>query len=142
MRFARDVVEDIQAHAREGYPFEVCGLLLRASAGAPTRIVASRRMTNHEAELPRVRYVIDALEQLRADDEARGRGLEIAGYYHSHPDHPARPSETDRRIAAGGLSDGVLHVVVGVQGGRDTEPTAWIFHDAGEAFEAEPFEVD
>ncbi len=142
MRFARDVAEDVQAHAREGYPFEVCGLLLRASAQGPARIVASRRMTNHEPERPRVRYVIDALEQLRADDEARARGLEISGYYHSHPDHPARPSETDRRIAAGGLSDGVLHVVVGVQGGHETEPTAWIFRDAVEGFEAEPFEVD
>jgi proteasome lid subunit RPN8/RPN11 len=99
-------------------------------------------MPNHEREQPRVRYVIDPLEQLRADDEARAAGLEIAGYYHSHPDHPARPSETDRRIAAGGLSDGVLHVVVGVQGGRETTPSAWIFRDAGEQFEAETFEID
>jgi proteasome lid subunit RPN8/RPN11 len=132
----------VQAHAREGYPFEVCGLLLRAAAGDPGRIVAARRMRNHEAEQPRVRYVIDPLEQLRADDEARADGLEIAGYYHSHPDHPARPSETDRRIAAGGLSDGVLHVVVGVQGGRETTPSAWIFRDALEGFEAEAFEVE
>lgn len=142
MRFARDVADDIQAHAREGYPFEVCGLLLRAAAGDAGRIVAARRMPNHEQEQPRVRYVIDPLEQLRADDEARAAGLEIAGYYHSHPDHPARPSETDRRIAAGGLSDGVLHVVVGVQGGEQTTPSAWIFRDAGQQFEADTFEVD
>ncbi len=141
MRFARHVAADLQAHAREGYPCEVCGLLLRAT-GEAGRVVGSVRMTNHEREAPRVRYVIDALEQLRADEAARARGLEIAGYYHSHPDHPARPSETDRRIAAGGLSDGVLHVVVSVQGGRETTPTAWIFREAGEDFEPEPFEIE
>ncbi len=142
MRFARDVADDLLAHAREGYPFEVCGLLLRAAGGDAGRVVASLRMRNHESEAPRVRYVIDPLEQLRADEQARARGLEIAGYYHSHPDHPARPSETDRRIAAEGLSDGVLHVVVGVQGGRETTPGAWVFRDATQAFEALTFEVE
>lgn len=145
MKIAKAVADDLAAHARAGYPYEVCGVLLRpapAAGDGALRIVAARRMQNHEKDTPRVRYVIDPLEQLRVDEEARAQGLEIAGYYHSHPDHPARPSETDRRIAAEGLSDGVLHVVVGVQGGTDTEPTAWIFHDAQQGFAAEPFEID
>src|SRR3977135_4011594 len=71
---------------------------------------------------------------------AGGDVLDIVGYFHSHPDHPARPSETDRRIAAEGLSDGVVHIVCGVAGGRDTVATAWIFRDAPQAFEEEPFQ--
>lgn len=147
MKIARAIVEDLLAHVRSGYPFEVCGVLLRqrasiAAAPEPWRIVALVRLRNHEREQPRVRYLIDPLELARVDREAAARDQEIAGYYHSHPDHPARPSETDRRVAAEGLSDGVLHVVVGVQGGVETTPSAWVFRDALQGFEPEPFEID
>lgn len=67
--------------------------------------------------------------------DARDRGLEIVGYYHSHPDHPARPSETDRGLAAEGISDGVVHVVVAVDRNGRTEATAWLFHDAHQSFD-------
>ena len=73
---------------------------------------------NRETETPRVRYQIAPEDLIRIQREAREAGLEILGYYHSHPDHPARPSETDRRVAAEGLSDGVIHVVVGVGEGE------------------------
>ena len=79
---------------------------------------------------------------LRIQRESRGAGHDILGYYHSHPDHPARPSETDRRIAAGGLSDGVVHMVVGVTGAGTAVPAAWLFRDALQAFEPEPLDVD
>jgi proteasome lid subunit RPN8/RPN11 len=98
-------------------------------------------MENREQETPRVRYTIAPEDLVRVQREARADGLDIIGYYHSHPDHPARPSETDRRIAAGGLSDGVIHVVVGVEKGERATPTAWVFRDATQAFDEEPFEV-
>ena len=98
-------------------------------------------MLNREQDTPRVRYVIAPEDLVRVQREAREDGLDIIGYYHSHPDHPARPSETDRRIAAEGLSDGVFHVVIGVEGGERATPTAWVFRDAGQSFHEEPFEV-
>jgi proteasome lid subunit RPN8/RPN11 len=131
-------------HARSGYPHEVCGILL-AVAGRPNgvlRVVDSLPVENRETEQPSVRYTIAPEDLLRVQRDSRARALEVAGYYHSHPDHPARPSETDRRIAAEGLSDGVIHVVVGVQGGVEATPTAWVFRDAAQAFEPEPFEVE
>lgn len=127
----------MQAHARRGYPFEVCGVLV-GDEGAVAEVIA---VENRETGQPRVRYQIAPEDLIRVQRESRGRGREILGYYHSHPDHPARPSETDRRIAAGGLSDGVIHVVVGVQGGTETLATAWVFRDAGQAFAEEPFEI-
>ncbi len=149
MKIAAAVVDDMLAHARSGYPFEVCGVLLRtrpasglAAAPEPLRIVALVRLQNHEREQPRVRYLVDPLELARVDRAAAASGQEIAGYYHSHPDHPARPSETDRRVAAEGLSDGVLHVVIGVQAGVEATPSAWMFRDALEGFEPEAFEID
>jgi proteasome lid subunit RPN8/RPN11 len=74
--------------------------------------------------------------------EARAAGAEILGYYHSHPDHPARPSETDRRIAAEGLSDGVVHVIVAVEGGARTAAAAWVYRDVLAAFEPQPLDVE
>ena len=125
------------AHVRAGYPLEACGALL--GRGGDVRRVAP--LENRETEKPRVRYAIDPGDLVRLDREVRGEGLEIVGYFHSHPDHPARPSETDRQRAAESLSDGVFHVVVGVEGGVRTTPTAWVFHEATGAFEAEPFDV-
>ena len=129
------------AHARAGYPFEVCGVFLGRS-GQPARVETAVPVVNRETEAPRVRYVIAPEDLIRIQREARDRGLEILGYYHSHPDHPARPSETDRRVAAEGLSDGVYHVVVGVEKGERAVPTAWVFRDAARAFEEEAFEVE
>ncbi len=140
MRLPKAAVEAMLAHARDGYPFEVCGVFLGRSGSA--RVEAAMPVVNRETESPRVRYQIAPEDLIRIQREAREQGLEILGYYHSHPDHPARPSETDRRVAAGGLSDGVLHVVVGVEKGEKALPTAWVFRDATQSFEEEPFEVE
>jgi proteasome lid subunit RPN8/RPN11 len=136
VKIPRAVAECMLAHVRAGYPFEACGALL--GRGREVRRVAP--LENRETETPRVRYEIAPLDLVHLDREAREEGLEIVGYFHSHPDHPARPSETDRQRAADTLSDGVLHIVVGVEGGERTTPTAWIFRDASQSFEAEPLD--
>jgi proteasome lid subunit RPN8/RPN11 len=141
MRIPRAQVEAMLAHARSGYPFEVCGLMLGRGPDGERRVEEVVGVVNRETEAPRVRYQIAPEDQIRIQREARDRGLEIVGYYHSHPDHPARPSETDRRIAAEGLSDGVIYVVIGGEGGEKTLPTAWVFRDATQAFDPEPLDV-
>ena len=125
------------AHLRAGYPLEACGAFL----GRGSEVTRVAPLENRETETPRVRYAIDPRDLVRLDREARAEGIEIIGYFHSHPDHPARPSETDRQRAADSLSDGVFHVVVGVEKGERTTPTAWVFRDATQAFEPEPFEI-
>jgi proteasome lid subunit RPN8/RPN11 len=137
VRIPRALAERIADQARQGYPFEVCGVLL-GDDGTVRDVVP---VVNREAESPRVRYQIAPEDLIRIQRDARDSGREIVGYYHSHPDHPARPSETDRRVAAEGLSDGVIHVVVGVAEGVRTEATAWMFHDRDQAFAAEPFDI-
>lgn len=141
MRIARAQVDAILAHARRGYPYEVCGVLLGRVLEGARRVDEVVEVTNRETEAPRVRYQIAPEDLIRIQRQAREQGREILGYYHSHPDHPARPSETDRRIAAEGLSDGVIHVVVGVERGENATPTAWIFRDDAQAFHEELFEV-
>jgi len=142
VRIPASIVAGVIAHALEGYPFEVCGVFLAKNAGGPIRVAQAVRVENRETESPRVRYQIAPEDLIRVQRDARDGGLEIVGYYHSHPDHPARPSETDRRIAADGLSDGVIHVVIGVEKAVRGTPTAWVFRDATQAFDEEPFEVE
>ena len=143
MKIARSLVERMLAHARGGYPFEACGVFLgKPRHGAPLVVEDVVPVVNRETEKPRVRYAIAPEDLIRVDREARARGLEIIGYFHTHPDHPARPSETDRQRAADTLSDGVLHVVVGVEKGEHALATAWVFRDLAQAFEEEPFEIE
>jgi proteasome lid subunit RPN8/RPN11 len=136
-------VEDVRAiedHARRGYPDEVCGVLVGQRA-AEVVVEEAIPVANREREAPRVRYQIAPEDLLRIQRESRDVRQDIVGFYHSHPDHPARPSETDRRIAAEGLSDGVVHIVVSVDGAGRTAPKAWVFRDAAQAFEDEPLAV-
>jgi proteasome lid subunit RPN8/RPN11 len=142
MRIPRAQVDAMLAHARRGYPFEVCGVMLGRGGEGDRRVEEVVSVVNRETEAPRVRYQIAPEDLIRIQRTARDQGREILGYYHSHPDHPARPSETDRRIAAEGLSDGIVYVVIGVAGGTETTPTAWIFRDAKQAFDEEPLEVE
>jgi proteasome lid subunit RPN8/RPN11 len=138
LKVPRAEVDRMLAHVRAGYPFEACGVFVGRGA-----VVASVvPVENRETEQPRIRYQIEPRDLIRIDRDARERGLEVIGYFHSHPDHPARPSETDRQRAAASLSDGVFHVVVGVEKGEQATPTAWVFRDASQAFEEEPLEIE
>jgi proteasome lid subunit RPN8/RPN11 len=73
---------------------------------------------------------------LAANKEARALGLDVGGYYHSHPDHPARPSEFDRDHAWPGLS----YVIVSVEGGKEKDTQSWRLSDDRERFEEEVIE--
>jgi proteasome lid subunit RPN8/RPN11 len=140
VRIREEHLRAIEDHARRGYPDEVCGVLV-GDRGAEVIIEAVIPVANQEREAPRVRYQIAPEDLLRIQRESRALRQDIVGFYHSHPDHPARPSETDRRIAAEGLSDGVVHIVVSADGAGSTVPSAWVFRDAAQAFEDEPLAV-
>src|SRR2546428_3665393 len=83
------------------------------------------------------RYTIDLLELLRADDDARKKRLDLIGIYHSHPDHPAAPSEFDRSQATSWYS----YVIVSVVDGQPKDTTAWSFDEAARAFRPEKLVV-
>jgi proteasome lid subunit RPN8/RPN11 len=107
LRLTRAVYEAIRAHGEETYPDECCGALLgRPSAadvlgGEPKtescgwRVEAAVRAGNTRTDSAHNRYQIAPAELVRIEREARRQGLDIAGFYHSHPDHPAHWSLTD-----------------------------------------------
>jgi proteasome lid subunit RPN8/RPN11 len=84
------VIAAIVAHAREAAPNECCGLLL----GRGEDVLEAVRARN-AADEPRRRYLIDPKDHIATMRDARSRGLEVVGFYHSHPRSAAAPSETD-----------------------------------------------
>jgi len=103
---ARAVIDAVVSHARSAAPDECCGLLL----GAEGRVVDARPARN-AADDARRRYVLDPKDHFDGRREARARGLDVIGFYHSHPRSPAAPSESDRAEAT---YDGHLYLIVGL----------------------------
>lgn len=100
----------LEEMASVGYPLETCGLLVgRQGEGRAevTRVLQARNLNEERAH---DRFELDPRDFLTADEQARADGLEIVGVWHTHPDHPARPSEIDRAAAW----DGWSYVIVSV----------------------------
>lgn len=115
---APDAVAAIRAEAERAYPHEGCGALL----GRPeASILEALPITNRESEAPRTRFHVSPSDYMRVEELADERGLRLLGFWHSHPDHPARPSPTDRRYAW----EGLLTLVIAVETGRAAALTAW-----------------
>ena len=113
----REVCELIFVHAREGYPQEVCGVLLGPIIDPPTHREATLavRARNLQAADSNDRYLLDPSDLARASTLGRELGLEVLGFYHSHPDHPAIPSRIDLEHSSpwGGYSYPIVSVVQG-----------------------------
>jgi len=116
LEMGREELERVLRHGEETYPHECCGLLLGRAAEDGGRVVAEAyRMRNANTESPQNRFVFDPQEHFQAQRAARARGLEIVGFYHSHPDHPAWPSQFDLDHAAW---PGYSYLIVSIQQGR------------------------
>jgi proteasome lid subunit RPN8/RPN11 len=87
--------ESLRRHGEETYPHECCGVLLGQMNGDERAVTSIARCGNTRTDSPENRYHIDPRELVRIQREGRERGEDIVGFYHSHPDHPARWSETD-----------------------------------------------
>ena|SRR6266436_4776405 len=118
MTIASSVVDDVIAHTRECVPRECCGVLI----GKSDRILMAIRARN-VADSP-TRFLLDPKDHLDARRTARTQGLEVIGFYHSHPHSRAYPSDTDLAEAA---YPECVHVIVGFIEGR---PEVRIFNYA------------
>jgi len=115
----------------DGYPEETCGLLIGRQEDGNTWIVRVESTRNIDTERSRDRFEMAPEDFLDCDRRAMREGLEVVGCWHSHPDHPARPSETDRVRAWPNWS----YLIVSVRGGRSGEMRSWRL--VGEQFEEE-----
>ncbi len=95
LHLSRAVYEAIRAHGEETYPHECCGALLGRHTREGWVVEDAVKAGNTRTDSAHNRYNIAPSELVKIEREARGRGLDIAGFYHSHPDHPAQWSQTD-----------------------------------------------
>lgn len=137
LRIPKRVLDEIQAHMEDTYPHECCGLIIGAvEAGA--RVAAdSRRCGNLNTERAQDRYELDPKDMLAVQRELQGGPWDIIGIYHSHPDHPSRPSRTDLDHAWPGWS----YMIGSVAKGTLARVESWELNDAGDRFEEESMDV-
>ena len=95
LKLGRKEYEALRQHGEETYPHECCGVLLGQMREDERVVISIARAGNTRTDSPQNRYHIDPKELVRIQREGRERGEDIVGFYHSHPDHPARWSATD-----------------------------------------------
>ncbi len=135
LRLPCTVYEALRAHGEETYPHECCGALLGQPAEDGWQVTAAVRAGNTRTDSAHNRYQIAPIELVKIEREARQQGLEIAGFYHSHPDHPAQWSVTDFAEAHW---LGCCYVITEVAGGKAAATNSFLL--AGTTEEDKRFE--
>ena len=153
LKLGHEQREAIRQHSVRDYPNECCGVLLgkvEGDAKHVAEVVALKNLRHDPSraqellpvddpgrETERNRFLIDPLDQLAVEKDARARGLEVLGYYHSHPDHPARPSDYDRVHAWPRYS----YVIISIERGAPKDLTAWVVAEDRSTFYVEEVEI-
>jgi proteasome lid subunit RPN8/RPN11 len=134
-------VGQIEEEGARAYPNECCGIMIGrdVSDGTCTRRIVERLepMANvFDPEQQRRRFAVDPLALMRAEKSAAEAGQLVLGFYHSHPDHPARPSEYDRTHAWPFYS----YIIVSIEQGKAVDMTSWVLDDQTETFSKQEIE--
>jgi len=121
IRLSSSVVAAIRRHGAATYPYECCGALIGSETAAGVDVVDTRELVNVTDEGPRRRFLVSAEDYRESESYARRAGADLVGFYHSHPDHPAQPSQYDLDHAWPNFS----YVIVSVRSGRPEELRSW-----------------
>jgi len=121
------VADAIRQHGEQTYPHECCGALVGSDDGV-THVVA---LPNTTEEGPRRRFLVRPEDYRLAERRASALGATLLGFYHSHPDHPARPSQYDLDHAWPTFA----YIIVAVATGKSADMTVWFLKDDRSSFE-------
>jgi proteasome lid subunit RPN8/RPN11 len=127
LTIVRAVEDAIRRHGQETYPHECCGALV----GVEGRVMDVVALPNTTEEGPRRRFLVRPSDYRLAERRASEAGVELLGFYHSHPDHPARPSQYDLDHAWPTFA----YIIVAVANGRAADMTVWFLKDDRSTFE-------
>ncbi len=133
LQLTPEIASAIRAHGRETYPHECCGALV----GRDKDVTSTVPLPNITDEGPRRRFRVSDLDYLRVERAADAAGAQLLGFYHSHPDHPARPSQYDLDHALPSFSYIIVSVLAGVAG----DMRSWKLRDDRSAFDEEALSV-
>jgi len=130
IRIPKEVVERIGRHGEETYPEECCGIVLGQMNDDYQLIEEIVGLDNEQKENRGRRFFVTPKQYLQAERMALERKLDLLGFYHSHPDHPAAPSEFDREHALPWF----IYVVVSIAQGKSKDTTAWLLSEGRDRF--------
>ncbi len=137
LKISQELLKKIHTLGEEAYPEEGVGFLFGTEAD-PRQVVTIYPVANaREKEARHNRYTVAPQDIIRADEEAEKMGLRIIGVFHSHPDHPNKPSEFDLKWATPYFS----YIITSVQNGKATESRSWRLNEEREGFNEEAIEV-
>jgi proteasome lid subunit RPN8/RPN11 len=129
------VIATIRRHAAAAYPYECCGALIGTQRDdGRVDIVDALELDNVTDEGPRRRFRVSPADYRQSEARARELGAELVGFYHSHPDHPAQPSQYDLDHAWPNFS----YVIVAVAAGESGDLRSWRLRPDRSAFDEEP----
>ena len=132
LQLASGLMERVREHAERGYPEEVCGALLGArEADGGVHVNELVPVENARDEERTRRYLIGPEDVIRLESAAEEKGLAVVGYYHSHPDTAAIPSDFDREHAW----PWYVYLIVAVRSAKMQDALAWRLREDREAFE-------
>jgi proteasome lid subunit RPN8/RPN11 len=126
----KELADKIENHGMSCYPEECCGIILGKTDGGKRIVSDVFELHNYQEENRRRRFFVTPGEYMRAERIATEKGLELLGFYHSHPDHPAIPSEFDREHALPWFT----YVVLAVDRGEAKVMTAWELSESRDKF--------
>ncbi len=130
----QELIREIEMHGENSYPNEGVGFLLGKIEGNARRVLALIPARNERSgEAARRRYQLSPQAMLAAENQAVEQQMDLLGIFHSHPDHPNQPSETDREWAIPWLS----YLITSVVDGRATESRSWRLKDDRSGFDQE-----
>jgi proteasome lid subunit RPN8/RPN11 len=127
-------VGQIHDHAIEAYPEECAGALVGMDNGGIKVVVDVWRAENTHAEERSRRFLIEPLAIKKFEEQAEERDMGLLGFYHSHPDHPAEPSEYDREHAWPGYS----YVIASLSSENVEDMRSWTLRDDRSGYDEEP----
>jgi len=118
-------LNDMLDHAEMEYPNECCGFFYGSDSGEARVAAVAKRVKNAKEGDRSDRFEITPDDYRKAEAFAQEQDLDLLGVYHSHPDHPAEPSEHDRKVAMPWFS----YIIISVRKGRTAETRSWRLND-------------
>ncbi len=137
IRLDDELVTRMKAHGTKTYPEECCGVLLGKLEDKEKLVSDILEIDNSSKQQRERRFIITPEDYQNAEAEAARKGLDILGFYHSHPDHPARPSQFDVDHAFPSWS----YIIIGVNKGKPAAMSSWVLREDRSSFDEEQLTI-
>ncbi|MEQ9422967.1 MAG: M67 family metallopeptidase [Cyclobacteriaceae bacterium] len=134
----KDAYDEMTRHAEDTFPYECVGFFYGVDDGKKREVLVAREVKNVKKGDQRRRFEVDPYDYFHAEKFAEKNGLTLLGIYHSHPNHPAIPSEHDLKQAVPYFS----YIIISVIDGKTDKVTSWQLNLDTDQFDEEAIKIN